>query len=1069
MATLILNPDSETPRLIHLDKSSTLIGKASDADVVLDSDVPADHHARIKSKEDGLYLINLQGDSNVCVNGKDIISHKLQHGDRIKIGDVDAVVMLSKADAPQQPPVAEPVSAEPMPEMMPVRRTTAYMTTEPPVECPHCGYPVPGHLRACPQCGLTINSHALAPLGLINPTPIGQSGPGILPVIAFLAALSIIGAPAALVLGLMCLAIIRRKGGTVRDQKLAYWSIGLGLFWLMAGGVAITRVAQRAHQDDQERQRSAAHNKNEANVIRALKNLACAQRFAHTVEFFDTDQDGRGEYGTLDELPEMKSSFFDVTIADGEEYGYRFRIDEALEGRFLAVAEPMIYNETGIRTFAIDQTGQIRGADIDGQQITTVLPTLAEESAFYEMDDDIAKDVVNYLKLLPKELEAQKKQRRILQRLRTEYSLTTVGQQLQGLEKAVDKDITELQATVIYQDAKIALAEGEQDVALAKLQEITDRHPSFSMIASVEREIDNLRSEIARKREQLAQELLDKAEKMERENGHPKEIEQLYQQIEKLYPETDVSARIVELKPELQRQLRERNTEDIFSELMELSPETEFETILNLANQLHRNYNDTIMYGKISAELNKKERKARANDWRAKTVENMEQGRMRGALAQIESAAKENPDLIYDLRELFIELYRHVAEQLMNEGDARSALVYYTRLDQLLKKSNSSETLDKDLLAKLHHDVGQADYERNNFQGARWHLSNAAWKYQGDAPFNVRLGAACLYSGLYQPAENALNQALTTQPDMEPALLYRAYMNLRVLLVYENTIADCFSDMDIETQDDEPGSEQAASNQDEGEDDEYVDTEDPMSFEMVAFQENNTTIPKPTDLDLLIRYDHKSSRGILPNILTFVQDVQDTAEAYGEELKAAYGDAEKLASVRMGHLTDIADLRNELSDLRKLHLEDLKAQRKLCDMIAAMKVRAETAQSDIKIASANQPNIQTLSQEILSELDRKCVGLFTATDLIKKNVETDIKMREQIFAIAEKAVRNTSSSIASTSSDVSRFIRSLIRRTNTNADVDVALLSLQDSMEVQIDLEDLIQAAEGRSEQGPSY
>ena len=116
---------------------------------------------------------------------------------------------------------------------------------------------------------------------------------------------------------------------------------------------------------------------------------------------------------------------------------------------------------------------------------------------------------------------------------------------------------------------------------------------------------------------------------------------------------------------------------------------------------------------------------------------------MRGALAQLESAIRENPDLQYDLRDLCTELYRRAAEQLMQEGDARGALTYYTRLNRVLKVSESDEEVPPELLAKLHYKVGQADYESRKFVSARWHLDNAAWYYPDDAQFHMRLGVAC--------------------------------------------------------------------------------------------------------------------------------------------------------------------------------------------------------------------------------------------------------------------------------------------------------------------------------------
>ncbi|MDD3277158.1 MAG: FHA domain-containing protein, partial [Kiritimatiellales bacterium] len=740
MATLVLYPKTSDSRLIHLDKPSMLIGCTPVADICLESESVSDCHARIEHKSDGYYVISLSNTPGVFVNGVEITFQRLRNGDKIEIGDVTAEFLLADEDTSQY---EEAVPREMMLNARPVAGTNALVAnSNRSMACPQCGLPLTPGVLSCPRCGQPIATLPMIQMDFIPPTPMSQASSGLLPVIAFLAALTIVGAPVALVLGLITLSIIRRRGGTIRDLTMAKWSIGLGLFWIMIGVVAAGGAVWRIHKRAQLNSVEVY----EAQVIRSLKNLACAEKYAHTIEFFDTDSDGYGEYGELSALAKIQSPFFDTDLSDGKAYGYHFTIREASEGQFLAVAEPTHYESTGGRTFAIDQSGQIRGGDSHGNrfgQISSVLPVLqGERSAYYEIDDEIAKDVLNYVKAIPSSPENEEKKQRILMRLRKEYSLTSVGRELEGLESTVNRFVTEQRAQAVYLEAQAALAGGSQDVALAKLSEIQTEHPSFSKIAAVERELIDLRSAIAQRREMEAQDLFTKAEAGERQGMPQQEVQQLFQRIEKLYPDTEVAARITSLKPELQRQLRERNAEELFSDLMELSPESEYEKILSQANQLRRNYSDTDLFGKAEAELTRKERKARASAWRVKTQQNIDAGRMRGALAQLESAIRENPDLQYDLRDLCTQLYREVADKMAEEGDARGALGYYTQADRLLQASNSKDQISQELLAKLHNDVGLADYERKDYPQARWHLASAAWKYQENAQFNMRLGAA---------------------------------------------------------------------------------------------------------------------------------------------------------------------------------------------------------------------------------------------------------------------------------------------------------------------------------------
>lgn len=229
MATLVLNPETSDARFVQLNHPSILIGCAPDADVLLVG--LQKHHARIEHKPDGYYIISLDSPDGVLVNGDEVTFLQLKHGDKIEFGDIKAVLLL----ADEEVPVQEGAVHE---DPMPIARANARPPAMQQNRCPQCGMPVVQGFPSCPQCGAALSGLPAMPTGFIPPTPLNQAGPGILPIIAFLAALTIVGAPVALVLGLMTLSIIRKRGGTVRDRSLAKWSVGLGLVWLMLGAVA---------------------------------------------------------------------------------------------------------------------------------------------------------------------------------------------------------------------------------------------------------------------------------------------------------------------------------------------------------------------------------------------------------------------------------------------------------------------------------------------------------------------------------------------------------------------------------------------------------------------------------------------------------------------------------------------------------------------------------------------------------------------------------------------------------------------------------------------------------------
>jgi hypothetical protein len=242
----------------------------------------------------------------------------------------------------------------------------------------------------------------------------------------------------------------------------------------------------------------------------------------------------------------------------------------------------------------------------------------------------------------------------------------------------------------------------------------------------------------------------------------------------------------------------------------------------------------------------------------------------------------------------------------------------------------------------------------------------------------------------------------------------------------------------------------------------YKSDGDAWSFQFATNQGKENRIPMPEDIDLSIRYDYYVSRSLLPDLMQFLIELQETITEFGMEQMNARRSGSSISAVKLGQLMEVSDLRNKMSDLRKRHMEDLAAQRKLCNMIVEMKERAHSARADIQAAGVNHPNIQTLSKQVLPELDVKCTSLFRAADLIKTHIERDIKTKERVFSLAEASLRKCLSTSDKKGDHTSRSVRSLLDRTDGRAEMDVALLSLRSSMEVGVDLDALLDATEGR-------
>jgi len=112
----------------------------------------------------------------------------------------------------------------------------------------------------------------------------------------------------------------------------------------------------------------------EAGAIASLRTLLNAQAtYQATV--------GNGNYGGFQGL--LQAGLIDQILASGIKYEYNFQItiinsEPNTPARFYVVAVPQTYQQTGVRSFYIDQTGIIRGADKQGAAANQNDPPIPE-------------------------------------------------------------------------------------------------------------------------------------------------------------------------------------------------------------------------------------------------------------------------------------------------------------------------------------------------------------------------------------------------------------------------------------------------------------------------------------------------------------------------------------------------------------------------------------------------------------------------------------------------------------------------------------------------------------------
>ncbi len=73
----------------HTLGSSAVIGRRDDCDIVLNGPKVSRRHAQISSSADGLLLVDLASVNGTLLNGVEITSARLSHGDVVTIGTHD--------------------------------------------------------------------------------------------------------------------------------------------------------------------------------------------------------------------------------------------------------------------------------------------------------------------------------------------------------------------------------------------------------------------------------------------------------------------------------------------------------------------------------------------------------------------------------------------------------------------------------------------------------------------------------------------------------------------------------------------------------------------------------------------------------------------------------------------------------------------------------------------------------------------------------------------------------------------------------------------------------------------
>lgn len=822
MPVLTIHPASPRERVHRWSDPRCDIGRAPTTHLQIDEEAVSGYHARIEKRGDEYWLVDLNSTNGTFVNGSQIKEVRLKDGDMLQLGEIvhlrfncpieQPVVEPPKpaqpeptvevvSEAPPSPgiPTATPVASEM--SIMPVGPGTAMAPRG--VQCPSCQAFIPFSVNFCPRCGFSLAQTApLAfpsqpqPVGFVRPMEHpGAPSAGMLPLLALLCGVfGFLAIPSllAIILGLLAIGHIRRHGGLESDRKQATWGVFLGFFWVVVVIGIGSFYGWRVHKQGQAtlltEHRTVVDKQiaeNEASAIAVLKGIARAEKLVKVVRFKDPNQTGNGQYLTLPELAEAGTSFFSRDLSAGQIKGYRLAIRDVSEANYLAVAEPEQYSETGRRTFTIDASGLIRGRDIEGKtfaQTSGALPVLSElKSAFEGNEDDaIAKEAIATAKRLASEGKYELYQR-IINDIATQFAITSAAQELNGLKKSVEPFIVEAQASLKHQKAEAAIAANDLKLAISLLKEISELYPTYTKITVVSDDLTKYQTIYIQKLDKEAKELFEKAEAFERD-GKPESALDLYVQIEKNYPTTDYAKRISEQKPALQKSIREKAAEQLYAQARNLTVNTDARDIVNLLQQLQRNYTDTDYVQRNRDAITAFYQKALAEQYRVLAVEQMKAGRDADALARLEDACSNNPDTRTSFRDLFLQLYPRVARKRMDEGDARDALRLYTSYLMLEPATNE---VNLAVLSRLQFNVAKVEFTQGRYLEALQLLIGAKPEFGKDPEFNDLYGSVEVARGNYLDSLEYYDRAITAKPNVGNYYARRGYAQILLALQIE--------------------------------------------------------------------------------------------------------------------------------------------------------------------------------------------------------------------------------------------------------------------------------------------
>jgi len=773
MARLVFNPDGADAEVVVLDVETLTVGSAEDNDVRVNADGIAPYQLRFEQRDGLVTVVDVGEVESLVVDGRTVGRFVLGHRAVVQVGDLTILFLEEAPASVALARVGDGVGTE-------LSRQQ---------QCPHCGATRLASEPNCPRCGMIQPRNAdaapLAPTDLYMApmqSPLAR-GAGILPMLSFFFGLFGpvvlgIGWLLGIIFGFTSLSLIRQRGGFVRDRRYAMWGIGLGFLWIAAMGAGGFWCAQYYQERKAQAQALAAVKLNEDQAAFLLKEIAVVEEYLKAVRAIPLDGGGSG-YASLEQLRKLPNPFIPNAQFGEHAEGYLFTVKAQGADGFTAAATPEHYGQTGRMTFAMDQTGILRGGDIGGVapwHSQTVLRGLdMGRSVYLEARERIARELLIEARRLAEEKQFDRSQF-ILRELQKKYMLTDTFKNFESVARGVEQLIVNARAEADAVKVEPLLKEGKKAEALAMLKQILAAYPTAANAGDLKAKAGALEAEFAAVRNQQAETEWARVAALD-STGQVEPALAAYRAFAANFADT---AACQNRKPTLQNniaRLEEKQAATLLSALTGLNVRSNAVRAVQIIADLQGPYAATPTAQRHAALLQNLGQQARSFVLADEGMAFRQQKNYTEAADHIDQALALNPSLATTLARAAEECYLKAGEACLQTNKLIEAAAFFGKFLQL---TPNPEKLEREKLKQLYLALGEVNYLNRNYTNAVSYLKKGAEFFDSQPKYYRMYGQSLLRQKMYTEAMPAYMALIGLTPNDPQARFERGLCGLGI-------------------------------------------------------------------------------------------------------------------------------------------------------------------------------------------------------------------------------------------------------------------------------------------------